>query len=218
MVGTSLFEASRMHTRPAVLVLLLACTPLAALAQPGMPLLSDGLADWTPENAAAGSFTFTDGVLRVSGSAGWLRSPREYANFELGGQVRFVEPDSDSGIFLRVESGTDFIRGWPGDAYQVQMREISVNTSDNPLPLVNLYRHRVAEGFTSYRRERVFALYTGVGEWQDFTIRLSENTLTVQLNGELVTEAEDLQNPSGYLGFQSETGVIEYRNMVLREF
>jgi len=218
MVGTSLFEESRMYARPVLLTLLLTGTPLPALAQPGTPLFTDGLAGWTPANAEAGSFAFAEGVLRVSGSDGWLRSPREYANFELGGQVRFVEPDSDSGIFLRVESGTDFIRGWPGDAYQVQMREISVNTSDNPLPLVNLYRHRVAEGFTSYRRERVFGLYTGVGEWQDFTIRLSENTLTVQLNGELVTEAEDLENPRGYIGFQSETGIIEYRNMVLREF
>lgn len=205
-----------MYTKPLVLTLLLAATP--ALAQPGAPLITDGIADWSLVNAEAGSFAFNEGVLRVSGSEGWLRSPREFTNFELVGQVRFVEPDSDSGIFLRVESGTDFIRGWPGDAYQVQMRELSVNTSDNPLPLVNLYRHRVAEGFTSYRRERVFALYTGVGEWQDFTIRLSENTLTVQLNGELVTEAEDLENPSGFIGFQSETGIIEYRNLTIREF
>ncbi len=188
-----------------------------ALAQEGFPLLADGLAGWTPLNTEGESFSYDDGVLRVTGKQGWLQSAREYADFELRGQVRFVEANADSGIFLRVQSGTDFIAGWPGDAYQVQMREISQNQSDNPLPLVNLYRHRVADGFTSYKRERVFALYTGVGEWQDFTIRASEATLTVELNGELVTEAEELENLSGYIGFQSEAGVIEYRNMVLRE-
>ena len=191
--------------------------PLFVNAQEAAPLFTDGLDGWTPVNTEGASFTFEDGVLRVSGAQGWLRSPREYGDFELRGQVRFVEANADSGIFLRVESGTDFIRGWPGDAYQVQMREISENETDNPLPLVNLYRHRVAEGFTSYKRERVFALYSGVGEWQDFTIRASEATLTVELNGELVTEAEELENLTGYIGFQSETGIIEYRNMVLRE-
>lgn len=200
-----------------VLSLVLGLATTALQAQQAAPLFTDGLAGWTALDTEGSSFDYADGVLRVEGRQGWLRSPREYADFELRGQVRFVEANSDSGIFLRVQSGTDFIRGWPGDAYQVQMREISENRSDNPLPLANLYRHRVTEGFTSFRRERVFALYTGVGAWQDFTIRVSEATLTVELNGELVTEAEDLENLSGYLGFQSEAGVIEYRNLVLRE-
>lgn len=201
-----------------IAILLLGLAASVTCAQDGRPLFDDGLAGWTPLNTDGDSFAYDDMVLRVSGKQGWLRSPREYGNFELRGQVRFVEADSDSGIFLRVESGTDFILGWPGDAYQVQMREISVNQSDNPLPLANLYRHRVADGFTSYQRERVFALYRGVGAWNDFIIRVNEATLTVELNGELVTEAEELENLSGYIGFQSEAGVIEYRNMVLREF
>lgn len=190
---------------------------LPVYAQERTPLFSAGLDGWTPVNTEGESFDYADGVLRVTGTQGWLRSPREYTDFELRGQVRFVEANSDSGIFLRVESGSDFIRGWPGDAYQVQMREISENESDNPLPLVHLYRHKVADGFTSYKRERVFALYSGVGAWQDFIIRASEATLTVELNGELITEAEELENLSGAIGFQSEAGVVEYRNLVLRE-
>jgi hypothetical protein len=199
------------------LTLAATCVTHTAQAQEGVPLLADALTGWTALNTEGESFRYADGVLRVTGKQGWLRSPREYGDFELRGQVRFVEANSDSGIFLRVQSGSDFIFGWPGDAYQVQMRDISENQSDNPLPLVHLYRHRVAEGFTSYKRERAFALYTGVGAWQDFIIRASEATLTVELNGELVTEAEDLENLTGYIGFQSEAGVVEYRAMVLRE-
>jgi hypothetical protein len=207
-----------MRFQPLLMIPFCAMAGIGTLqAQQEQALFAQGIDDWQAINAEPGSFTFADGILRVSGNQGWLRSPRAYADFELRGQVRFVEPDSDSGIFLRVESGTDFIRGWPGDAYQVQMREISVNSSDNPLPLANLYRHRVADGSTHYQREQVFALYTGVGKWQDLVIRASGEQLSVQLNGEVVTEASGLENMQGYLGFQSETGVIEYRNLVLHE-
>lgn len=167
-------------TRPITAILITTCVSTANAQD--LPLFTNGIDDWDVVNAGTGSFNYNQGVLRVSGSDGWLRSPREYGNFELRGQVRFVEANSDSGIFLRVEGGTDFIRGWPGNAYQVQMREISINTSDNPLPLVNLYRHRVGDGTTSYQRERVFELYSGVGEWQDFTIRVDGSMLTVQLS------------------------------------
>lgn len=194
---------------------LLLLLPLPGLAQQGEPLFSGGLESWQLQNAEPGSFVLEEGVLRVSGNQGWLQSAEQYADFELRGQVRFVEADSDSGIFLRVEPGTDFIRGWPGDAYQVQMREISVNTSDNPLPLANLYRHRVAAGETRYQRERVFELYTGVGEWQDIVIHVAGAQLWAELNGERVLEAEGLENAQGHIGFQSEKGVIEYRNLVL---
>src|SRR5690606_4329340 len=100
--------------------LLIAFAASAASAQE--PLFADGLDGWTPLNADGTSFAYDAGVLRVTGKQGWLRSPREYGDFELRGLVRFVEANADSGIFLRVESGTDFILGWPGDAYQVQMR------------------------------------------------------------------------------------------------
>ena len=208
-------KISTYSARSIVAILLVACAcPVVAQES---PLFANGIDDWDAVNATAGSFDYSEGVLRVSGSEGWLRSPREYGDFELRGQVRFVEADADSGIFLRVESGTDFIRGWPGDAYQVQMREISVNASDNPLSLANLYRHRVGDGTTSYHRDRVFALYTGVGEWQDFRVRVEGTALTVRFNGELVLEANNLENVSGYIGFQSETGIIEYRDLLLHE-
>ena len=183
--------------------------------QPPSPLFAQALDGWSAQNTTLDSFQYATDTLQITGTSGWLRSPRQYDDFVLQGQVRFVEPDSDSGIFLRVVTGTDFIRGWPGNAYQVQMRDISVNTSDSPLPLANLYRHRVADGTTDYQRERVFATYTGVGEWQDFTIRVEGAALTVELNGAPVTQAAGLVNPRGYIGFQSEQGIIEYRTLRL---
>jgi hypothetical protein len=203
-----------------VLQLSLLVTAYAVSAQGPSSLFSDW-ENWQFNNTEQEYFTLTqeagNTVFRVSGDQGWVQSARQYGDFILRGEVRFLEADSDSGIFLRVEPGTEFIRGWPGDAYQVQMREISVNASNNPLPLFNLYRHRVADGRTVYQRDRVFELYTGVGEWQQIEIILKDNFLTASLNGEIVLRATDIENASGYIGFQSEKGVIEYRNLEIHE-
>lgn len=186
---------------------------------PAPPPLFADWDQWSFNDTAQENFVLTrDGdntTLRVSGDQGWVQSARQYANFVLRGEIRFIEPDSDSGIFLRVEPGTDFIRGWPGDAYQVQIREISVNPGNNPLPLLNLYRHRVVEGRTVYQGERVAELYSGVGQWQQIEIVLKDNFLTASLNGEIVLRATDIENATGYIGFQSEKGIIEYRNLAI---
>lgn len=204
------------------LLSLLCLLPVSAVvAQPGFfgppepPPIFDDWDDWSYNNTDPDFFTLSSNpeTLRVTGDRGWVQSARQYENFSLKGEFRFLEPDSDSGIFLRVEPGTDFIFGWPGDAYQVQIREISVNDTDRPLPLLNLYRHVVAEGRTRYDRESVFDLYTGVGEWQQFEIILKDNFLTASLNGETVLRATDLENSVGYIGFQSEKGIVEYRNL-----
>ena len=212
-----------MKKLPIVVFLLFAQSTLMAAEQGAeendgfVPLFGTNLDTWRQLNTSLPSFIFDGGVLQVTGDAGWLSSPRDYGDFELRGQVMFLGQDADSGIFLRVEPGTDFIRGWPGDAYQVQMREITGNTTDDPLPLANLYRHQVADGDTDYQRDRVFELYTGPGEWQMFTILAVGSTLTVELNGEVVTKAEGLENLTGRIGIQSEAGFILYRGLEIHE-
>lgn len=193
-------------------------------AQAGMPTFSPllsparGLSSWQRIEAEENAFSLEDGILEVRGEQGWLRSPRLYADFILRLQFRFMEPDSDSGIFLRVaEEGPDFFRGWPGGAYQVQVRDLSVNQSDSPLPLAHVYRHRIADGETAFQRSKVFDLYSGVGEWQDMEITVVGDLLSVRLNGDLVTTARDIINPTGRIGFQSEAGVVQYRNLEIHE-
>lgn len=200
--------------------LILAFWPILSPAQSDgfEPLFSNGTLDgWTLENTQPENFFLDNDVLRVQGEAGWLRSPRPYGEFILRGEIRFVTEDSDSGIFLRVVPGTDFILGWPGNGYQVQIREISVNPSDSPLPLANVYRHRIADGETSYARDRVIELYTGPGQWQQLEIQAFAEQIVVYLNGVMVTNAANIVNPEGYIGFQSEAGLIEYRNMRINE-
>ena len=62
-----------------------AATALAAQegagAQAFVPLFDGTLNGWTIESSAAGSFSVRDGVLRVEGPSGWLRSAGQYRDF-----------------------------------------------------------------------------------------------------------------------------------------
>src|SRR5262245_43912854 len=60
-------------------------------------------------------FSAKDGVILINKGGGWLRSDKQYKDFELRLEFRFVEKNANSGIFLR--SNDD--KG-PNKAYQVQ--------------------------------------------------------------------------------------------------
>jgi hypothetical protein len=184
-----------------------------------VPLLDNTLEKWTVENTQANNFTVREGVLRVTGPQGWLRSKAQYGDFTLRAEVRFLTDDADSGVFLRAPDPPTnvFLRGWPANAYQVQLRDMSRNKTANPIWIGNLYRHRIAPGETSYDGEAAMTAVKPTGEWQLIEIAARADRLTVHLNGALVTRAANIVHPRGHIGIQGETGVVEYRAFAIRE-
>lgn len=176
------------------------------------------LSGWTVENSDAGNFTVRDGILRVEGPGGWLRSDQQYADFSLRVEVRFLTSDADSGVFVRAPGPASnvFIRGWPANAYQIQVRDITVNRTTNPFWIGNLYRHRVAPGETKYDADAAGAAAKPTGEWQTFEIDVLADRITTRLNGVDVLDAGGVVNPSGFVGIQGETGTLEYRRIDIR--
>ena len=192
---------------------------LAGQGADGFRPLFDGrsLAGWTVMNSDAGNFSVRDGVLRVEGPGGWLRSDRQYGDFALRVEFRFLTDDSDSGIFLRADGVTPFGRGWAGNSYQVQTRDVTRNQTSPPILIGDVYRHRTPPGQTTFDRAAALAAARPTGEWQEYEIEVVGDSLTVRLNGVLVTRAGGLANPSGYIGLQGETGVVEYRSIRIAE-
>ncbi len=183
------------------------------------PLFDGSLNGWTVENSDGKNFTIANGLLRVEGPQGWLRSAKQYGNFTLRVECRFLTDDADSGIFLRAPGPVSnvFIRGWPANAYQVQVRDMSRNKTTNPYWVGNLYRHRVEPGQTVFDGDAAMKAVKPTGEWQLFEIEATDDRLTVQLNGVSVTRASNIVNPRGYIGIQGETGALEYRRIEIRE-
>lgn len=178
--------------------------------------LFDGqsLAGWSLVNDAP--ISAEGGVLRVEGSSGWLRSEKPYGDFALRAEFRFLTDDADSGLFVRVaEDGGEFVFGWPNDSYQIQLRN-PLGQSPFP-PIGGLLRHGRPPGETSFDPADAARLSRGTGEWQTLDVEVVGDTLTVSLNGEVLTEAAGVSNASGYIGLQAERGVLEFRSIEIAE-
>lgn len=202
---------------------LMVCAALAVLAcglraqsRDGFVPLFDGtLNGWAVQNTDAGNLRVVGGVLRVEGPNGWLRSERRYQDFALRVEFRFVTPEADSGIFLRAAGDTQFLRGWPNNSYQVQVRNPS--TPSKFPPVGGLFRHGMPPGETKLDEAAVQRLFKGTGAWQTLELEVANDQLVVRLDGTEVMRAGSISRVPGYIGIQGEAGAVEYRAIEIRE-
>jgi hypothetical protein len=174
-----------------------------------VPLFEGTMKGWVAENATAKNFTVTDGVLRVEGPSGWLRTERQFTDFTARLQFRFMTADADSGVFFRTTGATQFMRGWPNNGYQVQVRNPATQSR---LPAVGgLFRHGMPPGEITFDQPLVEKLSRGTGEWQELAFTVAGETLIVRFNGTEVTRAANIVKQPGYIGLQAEVGVVEFR-------
>lgn len=190
-----------------------AAVPVLAEDGDGLPLFDGSLDGWTIENDA--DVVVEDGVLKVDAPRGWLRSNEQYDDFSLRIEFRFVDDDTDSGIFVRAVADGTFGPGWPSNAYQVQLRN-PIGQSPFP-PVGGIFRHGLPQGETRFDPADASRLSLGTGVWQTLEIDADGDVLRVRLNGEPLTEALEIQNPRGYVGIQAERGAIEFRAIELAE-
>ena len=193
---------------------------LAAIPTYGQPmepteLLDNELSHFTIENTTAGNFSMINGVLEVREPEGWLKSAERYGDFELIAEFRFMTDDADSGIFVRALGERDFVRGWPNQSYQVQLRN---PLGESPFPAVGgLFRHGMASGETNYDEDLASEVSLQTGEWQTLLVHVEGDALIVELNGVVITRAAGLVNETGFIGIQGETGTLEFRSLRLRQ-
>lgn len=175
--------------------------------------LFDGktLSGWTVTDGPATAFYADAGdiVVHESGNyPAWLRSPREYENFDLRGEF-FVKGWIDSGIFIHAP-----LHGRPTwEGIQVKIF------------------HQVDEQPKSNSMGALFPLIAprkvnvrSKGEWNSFRIRMDWPRLQVWTNDELIQDAALDASPEfrdrlrrGYLGLASLSYPIRFRNLTIEE-
>jgi hypothetical protein len=179
-----------------------AISPAADPGEEGYVRLFDGktLDGWHLVKDA--KFVAEDGVLKLNGGLGWLRSDKEYSDFNLRLEFRFMKPKQDGGVFLRANTEGD---PWPSRKYEVQI--------ENTVRMAKIFgaSHEL-------NVELVQKLLKPLGEWNEYDITLVGPKLEVRLNGKLVSKSEATGGLTrGYLGLQAEHGFHEYRNLRIRE-
>lgn len=195
---------------PSVIAVVLLCL----LGAPGLSLAADNKAEegfvslfdgkslngWHLMNGA--KFAVEDGVLKHDVGLGWLRSDKEYSDFNLRLEFRFMKPKQDGGVFLR--SGTEG-KNWPNRKYEVQIE----NT--RRMAMIFGAKHNL-------NADLVQKVLKPDGQWNEYDIKIVAARIEVRLNGELVTTSDSADAlKRGYLGLQAENGVHEYRHIRIKD-
>ncbi|MCZ6793023.1 MAG: DUF1080 domain-containing protein [Planctomycetota bacterium] len=167
---------------------------------------------WVIENG--GRFSARDGLLVVDRGTGWLRSAREYGDFVLELEFRFLEKGANSGIFVRTgPTSNDDENGWPDNGYQIQC----LDTTSGEHPLATMIPYGAPPFTHESDLAKLKEVYRPTGEWSSYEITCRGEELTVKLNGGLITTARDIKKLRGHVGIQAEKGLLEFRNIRLTE-
>ena len=153
------------------------------------------LTGWSPHND--GTFEVTNGVLRISGGNGWLRTDQTYGDFVLELECRGLETNYNSGIFVR--SAREGVP-WATNVWQINLRQNAFG---------ELWRGRDRIVTNS-------APAPPPGEWVKFRIEARSNDLTLLVNGQRVWQFDKLAAEPGHVGLQAEKKAVEFRNLRLQ--
>ena len=168
---------------------------------------------WVIEND--GQFMVEDGLLKLNGGTGWLRSKETFDDYTLVIEFRFLEEGANSGIFVRTgPTSNDDEKGWPNNGYQVQC--LDSLTDDNPLATMIPYGAPPFEHESDL--EALEQAYVPAGEWHRYEITCRGEKITVKLNSETITRCTGIKNLSGHVGIQGEGGKLEFRKITVIMF
>jgi hypothetical protein len=206
-------DTLRLTRRSLLLGAALAPGVLPGQDESGFTSLFDGetLKGWTIENGPESAFYVDAGAIAVHRGANyptWLRSERQYENFDFRGEF-FLQGWMDSGIFLRApEHGRPTSCG------------IEINLFHQPEDQPGPYSCGAIFPLVAPRAVNV----KNKGEWNSFRILADWPRLQAWINGTLIQDI-DLSTHAelryrlrrGYLGFESLSYPIRFRNLRIRE-
>ena len=151
-------------------------------------------------------FSVVDGAIHISGTPnGYIRTEKKYSNFTLRLEWRWADRRKDSGIYVYLQDGD---KVWP-TGVQVQLRESDFGSLFSRIAMEG-------EDGPTYRKDPLCKEDPELadGEWNKVVVCCKNGKVTAKVNGVLVNEAVCAAT-AGYIGFQSEGGPIEFRNITV---
>lgn len=180
---------------------------------PGFTSLFDGktLDGWTIRNGPDSAFYVSDGSIVVHESGGfpaWLRSDKQYENFDFHCEF-FIKGWMDSGIYFHApEHGRNTWCGVKVHIFQSQDAVPKPESMGSIFPLIAPKKVNVRSK----------------GEWNSMRILMDWPKLQVWTNDEMIHDLNVEDDPElklrlrrGYLGLESLSYPIRFRNLKIRE-
>jgi hypothetical protein len=204
------------------LILMLGLLVVAAAradAPEGFKPLFNGkdLDGWKVHGGKLKSWSADKGILFVSGGGGgWLMTEKEYGDFEL--RLEFKVPKGgNSGVALRSPM--------KGDPAYTGM-EIQILDDPSYKGLKEWQHTGSIYGVVAAKKVAT----KPVGEWNKYRIVCKGRQVTIELNGETVTEANlddhkekhgkahpGILREKGHIGLQEHGGKVEFRHIYIKE-
>jgi hypothetical protein len=190
---------------------LIGCAPASDEVSKTQSLFNGkNLDGWEIQNN--GQFSVVDGVLKINQGTGWLRSDEQFSDFILTMEFRFLEEGANSGIFVRTgATSNDDENGWPNNGYQVQC----LDTLEGEYPLGFMIPYGAPDFECKSDLEALKRVYKPAGEWHTYEITCQGETITVALNGTVITSCTSIKNLTGHIGIQGENGLLEFRKIAV---
>lgn len=209
-----------------VLLTLLGCLS-AARSTPAQenfaPMFTDtDMSGWVRTNTPRETWRFEDGVLYCTGKPiGEIRTERMYQNFVMELEWRHMVPRGNAGVFVWADDltsrGVPFHRG-----IEVQVLENEYGNNDRhtthgdifPIhgaTMTPLNGRGGSRAFPTENRSRPSP------QWNHYRIECLDGAISLAVNGKVVTRGENCVPRKGYICLESEGGVVEYRNIRIRQ-
>lgn len=188
------------------------------LGKPRLLFNGRDLDGWKPIMREPGSadrvWSVHDGAIRAEpNGVGYLRYDRSrFRNYVLTLRWRFIEP-GNTGLLLRAHGDPQVFGGvWPRS---IEAQIHHHRTGD----LWNIAEFPMTVDADRTQGRRTVKLHDSsekpVGEWNTYTLVLDGSELRLLVNGLLQNRASDVEEVAGWIGLQSETAVIEFRDIAL---
>ncbi|NQU23264.1 MAG: DUF1080 domain-containing protein [Candidatus Nealsonbacteria bacterium] len=180
------------------------------------------LSGWVSVNTAPSTWTVADGMIVCSGKPiGEIRTERMYQNFILEIEWRHMKPGGNAGIFIWADDVT--ARGQPFHrGVEVQVLENAYGNGQGHTTHGDIFPIHGAKMTPINGRGGSRAFPTEnrsnpTPQWNHYRIVCNDGSISLAVNGKVVTRGTDCSPRKGYICLESEGGIVHYRNLRIKE-
>ncbi len=182
----------------------------------------EDLTGWVNVNCAPETWTVEDGMIKCTGlPIGVLRTEKMYENFIMELDYKHMQEKGNAGVFIH--SAPLPVTGKPfTKSHEIQIldgRYTENYTSDGDIFSIQgafmvpnpIHPNGWMRSLPQERRANP------VGEWNHYRIESRDGTVTLAVNGKVVTRAYDLNPRKGYICLEAEGSLIYFRDVKIME-
>lgn len=188
------------------------------------PLLNgNDLTGWVVVNTAPSTWSFNeDGYLVCTGKPiGEIRTEKMYQNFILEVEWRHLKPKGNAGIFIWADDitarGQPFHRGIEVQVLENAYGDSQSHTTHGDIFPIHGATMEPVNGRGGGRAFPTESRSKPSPEWNHYRIECRDGDISLAVNGKVVTQGKNCVPRKGYLCIESEGGVVNYRNLRVKE-